>query len=106
MQARAQAAKEALAAANTAAEGERLALQGQVDESRTVVGQWKEAYERLQSQYDAIQVSPYTQKGCIYLPQSLYFLLYLRVYTVVPSRSCHQTTSDAQQRFDSLYSCA
>lgn len=72
MQARAQAAEEALAAANTAAKGERLALQGQVDESRTVVGQWKEAYEKLQSQYEAIQVSPYIQKGCVYLPHSLH----------------------------------
>ena len=72
MQARAQAAEEALAAANTAAEGERLALQGQVDESRTVVGQWKEAYEKLQSQYEAIQVSPYIQKGCVYLPHCLH----------------------------------
>ena len=65
MQARAQAAEEALAAANTAAEGERFALQGQVDESRTVVGQWKEAYEKLQSQYEVIQVSPCVQKGCV-----------------------------------------
>ena len=77
MQARAQAAEEALAAANTAAEGERLALQGQVDESRTVVGQWKEAYEKLQSQYEAIQVSPYPQKGCGVLSHCLYTILCL-----------------------------
>ena len=31
-------------------------LQGQADESRTVVGQWKEAYEKLTSQYEEMQV--------------------------------------------------
>ena len=102
MQARAQAAEEALAAANTAAEGERLALQGQVDESRTVVGQWKEAYEKLQSQYEAIQVSPYTQKGRGVLSHCLYTILCLDWYTVGPSRAYHRTTSKAQQGFDLL----
>ena len=67
MQARAQAAEEALAAAKAAAEGDRLALQGQVDESRTIVGQWKEAYEKLQSQYEVVQVGPYIQKGRVSL---------------------------------------
>ena len=56
LQARASAAEQALADAKAAAEQERLELQGQADESRTVVGQWKEAYEKLTSQYEEIQV--------------------------------------------------
>ena len=57
MQARAKAAEEALAAAKAVTEQERLELQGQADESRTVVGQWKDAYEKLTSQYEEMQVS-------------------------------------------------
>ena len=57
LQARAKAAEEALAAAKAAAEQERQELQGQADESRTVVGQWKDAYEKLTSQYEEMQVS-------------------------------------------------
>ena len=56
MQARAEAAEEALAAAKVTSEQERAELQGQADESRTVVGQWKEAYEKLNNQYEGIQV--------------------------------------------------
>lgn len=44
-------------AAKAAAEEERAQLQGEADESRTIVGQWKEAYEKLNSQYEGIQVS-------------------------------------------------
>ena len=66
MQARAEAAEEALAAAKVAAEQERAELQGQADESRTVVGQWKEAYEKLNSQYEGIQViRPCTLHGFV-----------------------------------------
>jgi hypothetical protein len=56
LQARATAAEEVLAAAKTAAEQEREHLQSQADESRAVVSQWKEAYEKLNSQYDDMQV--------------------------------------------------
>lgn len=66
MQARAEAAEEALAAAKAAAEQKRAELQGQADESRTVVGQWKEAYEKLNSQYEGIQViRPCTLYGLV-----------------------------------------
>ncbi len=75
VQARAKAAEEALAAAKAAAEEERLVLQGQADESRTVVGQWKEAYEKLTSQYEEMQVGflhllschPHTRHAAFYV---------------------------------------
>ena len=104
VQARAQAAEEALAAANAAAEGEQLALQGQVDESRTVVGQWKEAYEKLHSQYEVIQVRTYVWKG--FLPICSQASSCLKSHTVLVGRSLHQATSDAEQGFDLLCSCA
>ena len=40
-------------------------LQGQADESRTVVGQWKEAYEKLTSQYEEMQVGFLRLLSCL-----------------------------------------
>lgn len=55
-QARARAAEDEVASVRASTEQELEALRAQVQESSTVVAQWKEAYQNLQAQYEAAQV--------------------------------------------------
>ena len=55
-QATAKAAEDEVAAVRKAMQEEQEQLRAQVEESSTVVGQWSEAYQSLQAQYEAAQV--------------------------------------------------
>lgn len=55
-QARAKTAEEEVAAVRRGMQVEQEQLRAQVEESTAVVGQWSEAYQSLQAQYEAAQV--------------------------------------------------
>ncbi len=65
MQARAKAAEEEAAAVRVSAEQEKEQLSAQVQESAAVVGQWQHAYEELQKQYEAMQVTSLLRLVCV-----------------------------------------
>lgn len=60
-QARAKAAEDEAAAVRSTMQEEQEQLRAQVEQSSAVVGQWSEAYQSLQAQYEAAQVPSSSQ---------------------------------------------